>query len=94
LTITTLNSDVTDLDDRLTLYIPESLRYACRFFAQHIYDSSNPGETIADKLNLFLKSHLLHWIEAMSLLGEISRAEEPLAKLSECLVVRIASNRP
>jgi hypothetical protein len=89
---TTLNSDVTDLHGRLTLCIPESLRYACRFFAQHICDSSNPGETITDTLNLFLTSNSLHWIEAMSLLGDISQAEESLAKFSECLTVHIALN--
>jgi hypothetical protein len=91
---TALNSDVTYLHDRLTLCIPESLRYACCFFAQHLYDSSNPGDMIMDKLNLFLTTHLLHWIEAMSLLGEISRAEESLVKLLECLAVRITPNRP
>jgi hypothetical protein len=90
---TILNSDITDLHACLPRHIPESLRYACRFFAQHINDSSNLGDMITHKLTLFLTSHLLHWIEAMSLLGEISRAEESLATLSECLTVCIASNR-
>jgi hypothetical protein len=87
---TLLNSEVADLQDRITTCIPESLRYACRFFAQHIGDSLELDKMITEELGTFLTHHLLHWIEVMSLLGEIWRAEDSVAKLTEYEIVCIA----
>jgi hypothetical protein len=86
---TILNSEVIDLHDRITCCIPEALRYSCRFFAQHIGDSLNLDEIVTEEPNVFLSCHLLHWIEVMSLLGEISRAESLMAQLTDCATARI-----
>ncbi|KAJ7255287.1 hypothetical protein C8J57DRAFT_1721846 [Mycena rebaudengoi] len=71
---TKLNSEVTDLAERLTKYIPEHLRYACRFWGSHIFHSGDGVEEMGEKTRQFFFTHLLHWIEVMSLLGEFNVA--------------------
>ncbi|QYS98805.1 hypothetical protein H0G86_005965 [Trichoderma simmonsii] len=52
-------------------YIPPELQYSCRYWVSHLEKSHNPATLIEDAL-LFLQQHLLHWIEAMGMLGLIS----------------------
>ena len=54
-------------------YLPSELQYACRYWAYHlkqaedyINDNSQPHK--------FLQEHLLHWLEATSLLGNTVEA--------------------
>lgn len=49
-------------------HISLELQYACRFWAQHLVQSEDPGSLIEHALS-FLQKHFLHWTEAMSLLG-------------------------
>ncbi|KAF5597373.1 heterokaryon incompatibility protein het-E-1 [Fusarium pseudoanthophilum] len=51
--------------------IPPELRYACHYWVHH-YVSSNIEEHEAHEVYAFLEKHLLHWLEAMSLLGHIT----------------------
>jgi Mrp family chromosome partitioning ATPase len=48
------------------------LQYACRYWVNHLKQSQ---QDIADRdtTHLFLQKHLLHWLEAMSLMRESSR---------------------
>ncbi|KAF8591398.1 WD40 repeat-like protein [Ramaria rubella] len=69
-----LNSDVPDLSDRIK-HIPGALQYACQYFAHHLNDMSHPLAALTDKLHHFITEHLLHWIEVMSLLGTLYKAE-------------------
>ncbi|PKK49452.1 hypothetical protein CI102_5248, partial [Trichoderma harzianum] len=57
--------------DIINRYIPSELQYSCRYWVYHLRKSQNPVTLIDDAL-LFLQNHLLHWIEAMSLLGLVS----------------------
>ncbi|KAL7938542.1 hypothetical protein V8C35DRAFT_319713 [Trichoderma chlorosporum] len=49
------------------------MRYSCLFWADHFCDASKlENEGIDDEaVWLFLKDHLLHWLESLSLLGKI-----------------------
>jgi hypothetical protein len=52
--------------------LPPELQYACRYWVNHLKQSQ---QDIVDKdtTHLFLQKHLLHWLEAMSLMGQSSR---------------------
>jgi hypothetical protein len=52
-------------------HLPPDIRYACRYWVHHFEHS---GEQIHDEdvVDMFLRKHLLHWFEALSLSGNIS----------------------
>lgn len=68
---TKLNSEIIDLDQRLEENLPEHLRYASRFWFRHLLDTdSTDGGDIYNEIKRFFSSHLLHWMEVMSLIND------------------------
>jgi hypothetical protein len=66
-----------DIDrDTLDYHFPPELRYACRYWIYHMSCSVNAidDDDIFNNAIPFLKKHLLHWLEAMSLLGLLPEA--------------------
>lgn len=63
------------------------LQYACRYWIDHLKQS---GQDIinGDTTHLFLQKHLLHWLEAMSLIREASRCVDLLNSLQVLTNVR------
>jgi hypothetical protein len=61
--------------------LPPELQYACRYWVDHLERS---GRSIRDKntTHRFLEKHLLHWLEAMSLINETSLCVRLLAASS------------
>ncbi|GFF43825.1 hypothetical protein IFM46972_07340 [Aspergillus udagawae] len=58
-----------DIDTQtLRRYLPPELDYSCRYWIYHFQQSRISSSDVGQVL-LFLQKHLLHWIEAMSLLG-------------------------
>ncbi|KAL4887992.1 WD40-repeat-containing domain protein [Aspergillus ambiguus] len=53
--------------------LPPELQYSCRYWVQHLIRSGEPATGMLIVIP-FLKTHFLHWVEAMSLLGVISEA--------------------
>lgn len=51
------------------------LRYSCCYLVHHL-EHSGMHLTDAGSIGRFLKTHLLHWLEALSILGEVSKATE------------------
>ncbi|CAI7569108.1 unnamed protein product [Penicillium glandicola] len=49
-------------------HIPPQLRYACRYWVRHL-ENGDPSLINWELIDDFLRSHFLHWVEAMSLLG-------------------------
>jgi hypothetical protein len=62
------NTEVTNLKQRLVNCVSPQLRYACRFWHVHLELASTIS---ASYLEEFCKKHLLHWLELLSLLGEL-----------------------
>ncbi|RGP58943.1 vegetative incompatibility protein het-e-1 [Fusarium sporotrichioides] len=52
-------------------WISPELQYACLYWAQH-YQKSGARLTDGDRVHRFLEEHLLHWLEALSLIGKSS----------------------
>ncbi|KAJ6284330.1 hypothetical protein J3E71DRAFT_377930 [Bipolaris maydis] len=68
--------------DEETVYrnLPPELQYACRYWVDHLERSGRSIED-GDATHHFLEKHLLHWLEAMSLLNETSLCVRLLARL-------------
>lgn len=49
-------------------HLPPELQYACRYWVYHLVRCKGFENMMQDAI-LFLRAHLLHWVEAMSLLG-------------------------
>ncbi|OGE57195.1 hypothetical protein PENARI_c002G03634 [Penicillium arizonense] len=65
--------------DSIRHYVTPELKYACRYWAYHLVRCIGLADLIYDAFS-FLRSHFLHWVEAMSLLG---RASEMLGILND-----------
>jgi hypothetical protein len=82
-----LNSEIDDPAKRIDLHIPEVLRYATRFWADHLL-SIPPIPEVVSLLKTFYFEDLLFWIEVSSLLGNVRAATEALDTAQEWLLVR------
>ncbi|CAI9635548.1 unnamed protein product [Alternaria burnsii] len=60
--------------------LPPDLQYACRYWVDHLKQSQH-DIVDGDTTHLFLQKHLLHWLEAMSLIRESSRCVDLLHSL-------------
>jgi hypothetical protein len=69
--------------------ISESLKYSCLYWAAHLagLQPGLPGTRIAAALRDFLRTHLLHWIECLSVLGELKVGIQSLQIASATLSV-------
>lgn len=79
--------------DSINYAVPAELQYSCRYWVQHL-DQSNWKNSAAgmDDVFEFLKMHLLHWAEAMSIMGfafEIVGVIEKLERMAEVSYTRI-----
>jgi hypothetical protein len=53
--------------------VSEALKYSCLHWAVHLagVQLERPNTNVLAALGDFLKTHLLHWIECLSVLGEL-----------------------
>jgi hypothetical protein len=70
--------------------LPE-LQYACRYWVSHLIQGQQ-DMVDGDTTHLFLQKHLLHWLEAMSLMRESSRCVHLLDILQTLAGVRSSQN--
>lgn len=73
------NNEIPDLDARIKRCIPADLQYACRHWGTHLsyslYNADISGvEIIVTALSSFGSLHLLHWLEVLSLTGNLGEA--------------------
>lgn len=66
--------------DSIDYNLPPELQYSCRYWVQHLVKSAEPTAGLIPAIS-FLKTHFLHWLEAMSLLGILSEALEMMRLL-------------
>jgi hypothetical protein len=68
------NDEIADLAIRLRRYVTAALRYSCRFWITHWLEhirAAGPWAQVPDGLDGFCAEHLFHWIEVLSLTGNI-----------------------
>jgi hypothetical protein len=80
---TTPNSEVAspNLSIRLHKRVSLSVRYACKFWISHIVDSGVPDINLAALICEFASKHVLHWIELLSIMGQIPYAMTNLSNI-------------
>ncbi|TGO84389.1 hypothetical protein BPOR_0510g00050 [Botrytis porri] len=69
--------------------LPLHVQYACRYWVYHIQGSN---DVLLDNCQVyrFLREHFLHWVEAMSLMGNISECITAIKSLESCISVEKA----
>jgi len=78
---------VTDIPgDVIQQHIPPHVRYGCRYWLDHFRDG-NPGEEDIRTIRDFLQQYFLHWLEALSLIGEVSNGVLMVIGLEDMLTV-------
>ena len=71
-----LNSDVPDIDNRVTQCIPPFLKYICCNWIHHLQDVSY-SQHLCSKLRLFVYNQLLFWFEVLSLTNTFKKHVGP-----------------
>ncbi|THW33865.1 WD40 repeat-like protein [Aureobasidium pullulans] len=64
----------------LNKFLPAELRYACRYWTQHADQGKNPIYD-GDHVHTFLNQHMLHWLEALALMGDLAMSVKMLDTL-------------
>lgn len=62
------------MGDRASLvdkHIPESLQYACGFWIHHLLKLRTYSDVLYAQMRNFMLHHLLHWIEALSIMNQL-----------------------
>jgi hypothetical protein len=82
--------------DRVEEMIQQHLRYACRYWVDHLSKLSNGdrksvGLIDGGKVHTFLENHFLHWLEAMILIEETASTVLMLDKLQ--ILVQVSAPR-
>jgi hypothetical protein len=77
---------VGQVDNRqIEQHLPSSLRYACCYWPMHVLQSDREFVDF-DGVLAFLLKHLLHWLEALSVLGRLSVALSALRSIEQLTV--------
>jgi hypothetical protein len=73
-------------------FLPVELQYACRYWVSHLQRSES---RLYDEgqVHLFLKQHLLHWLEALSLIGKTSEGVYAIILLESMVTVSYTFKR-
>ncbi|TFK70840.1 hypothetical protein BDN72DRAFT_505800 [Pluteus cervinus] len=88
--ITKLNKDIKDLDDRLRTHVPTTLRLLSGRWSEWVAPClqtlrEDHRRAALSELRTFLSSHLLSWIELISLLGCVDAGLKQLQSLEPAL---------
>jgi hypothetical protein len=86
-----LNTEVLDFRGRLDEHVSEFLRYACRFWMTHWMEHIRTARSearIPTGLEAFCVQHLLHWIEALSLTGNLNAVQRMMPEFMSIMKVR------
>jgi len=73
-------------DDTIQKSIPPHVQYACRYWFDH-WRLGNPVKQDVKIIQQFLEQHFLHWLEGLSLIGEVSNGAHMIIALEAILSV-------
>jgi hypothetical protein len=77
----------TEIDSRtVDTCLPAEVQYACRYWVYHS-EQSRRGIRDGEQVHVFLQNHLLHWLEALSLIGGASESIAMVGTLQSILEV-------
>ena len=81
------NSQVLDLDDRVKKCIPAEMAYSCRFWTDHVRDTSF-NSALAEEVRVFFNhERLLFWFETLSLLNVVNTCAGSLSSIIQWVTV-------
>jgi len=79
---------VTDVESsRVEQCLPHEVQYACLYWIPHLQKSGAQFYD-NDRIHQFLRKHLLHWLEALSLIRKTSEGILAIASLESTITVR------
>jgi hypothetical protein len=98
------NKDIPGIEEKIKKHIPHHLSYACRFWAAHL--SALPAiksapqsnsrldhwNKLISRVHAMLRTHLLYWLEVLSLLGAV---DSGLRQIREVYAwIRVSNQHP
>jgi hypothetical protein len=87
---TRLNAEVPDLSQRLGKNVSPELRYAAVFWMSHTTLAMAAETGVFEELASFCDEHILHWLELLSLLGQLSVTSKGFPALLEWTKVNVS----
>jgi hypothetical protein len=73
---------------RVKQFLPPEVQYACIYWVQHLQKSGAQfHDDDDDQVHQFLQEHLLHWLEALSLIGKTSEGVLAITSLESYIPV-------
>ncbi|KAF5007509.1 hypothetical protein FDECE_6156 [Fusarium decemcellulare] len=72
--------------DHLIDYLGDDLIYACNHWVYHWLESPRLHDDDYDRVESFLKEHIMHWIEMMAILGQTEKGFLTVSSLLEKIV--------
>ncbi|KAF2148083.1 WD40 repeat-like protein [Myriangium duriaei CBS 260.36] len=78
--------------ESISKYIPEHVAYACRHWVYHAIQNGTPLERIHG-LYEAIRKHFLHWLEALSWLGQLTRVFDHIYQLQELVDYELDKDR-
>jgi hypothetical protein len=87
------NREVLDLPTRLSKHVSAALRYSCRYWPSHLLEYLRVAGWQAQMplgLDVFCAQHLLHWIEVLSLTGDMNAMHRVMLGLISIMNVRFS----
>ncbi|KAJ7609453.1 WD40-repeat-containing domain protein [Roridomyces roridus] len=85
-----MNADIFNLVERINLLVSPQLQYSACFLFAHVQEMQLDSVALKS-LEVFFLNHVLHWLEVMSLLGQIPDAKAGLQAAAQHL--KLASNQ-
>jgi len=73
-------------EDQVDQFLPAELQYACRYWVQHTEKSETRLQDDGE-VHVFLQKHLLHWLEALSLMRKTSEGILAISALEGLVTV-------
>jgi hypothetical protein len=72
--------------DRVEQFLPPEVQYGCIYWVQHLQKSGAQLHD-DDQVHQFLREHLLHWLEVLSLTGKMSEGVLAIRSLESIIPV-------
>jgi hypothetical protein len=69
-----LRSEIEELPQRLDTYVPEPVRYSCRFWAAHLHAMPKEHNEVYPRAKQFFQEQVFYWLEVLTLLDNLESA--------------------